>query len=317
MTIPYSLDLRIDPLGTRIGFDDKIVLMGSCFTEHIGGKLNDRYFDTLMNPNGIVFNPLSLLEPLKRVIDGNGYSEGDLVRQNELWSSIYHHGKFSNRNKEKVLNAINKEQLSFSAYLKQADWLIVTFGTAWVYTLKERDEIVANCHKLPQHFFSKHLLSVDEIAERWLKIMEQLLAINPALNVIFTVSPVKHLRDGVHENNLSKATLLLAIEKMKSKNIHYFPAYELVIDDLRDYRFFDSDGAHPNSMAIDYVFDKFSHYAFAEKTQQAMKAVSDYRKLEQHRPLDTSQENTDKLKYHAEAMRDKIIELYPILKNRL
>ncbi len=106
MAISYSLDLHIDPLGSRIGFDDKIVLMGSCFTEHIGGKLNDRYFDTLMNPNGIIFNPLSLLEPLKRVIDGNGYSEGDLVHQNELWSSIYHHGKFSNRNKEKVLNTI-------------------------------------------------------------------------------------------------------------------------------------------------------------------------------------------------------------------
>lgn len=317
MAIRYSLDIAIPALKHRLGYEHGIVMAGSCFTENIGQRLQHLLLDVAINPNGIVFNPVSLAEPFKRIVEARPYSEEDLLHHNGLWSGLHHHGRFTSKDKKQFLEAINSAHEAFTASLKKASLLVLTFGTAWVYHLKERDSIVANCHKLPAEMFSKHLLTTSEIVELWSDVSAKLKAMNPSLDIIFTVSPVRHLRDGVHENNLSKAVLLLAVNQLAKEKGSYFPAYELVNDDLRDYRFYDADGAHPNSMAIDYVFDKFIQYAFTDKSQQVMKAVSDYRKLEQHRPLDTSQENTDKLKYHAEAMRDKIIAQYPILKNRL
>lgn len=315
--IRYSLGIRVEPYQKPIQYKDKIVLMGSCFTENIGKKLSDYYFDTMLNPNGIVFNPLSLAEPFSRQFNQMAYTEGDLIYSNDKWASWFHHGKFSNDNKEILLATINHEQKVFEQFVSKAQWLIITFGTAWVYHFLPEQLLVANCHKVAGQEFKKRLLEVDEIVNCWQNIVQKLNAINPELNIIFTVSPVKHLRDGVAENTISKATLHLAIDKLVGNRIHYFPAYELVNDDLRDYRFYETDGAHPNAMAIDYVFEKFCNSVISKEANDIMDALDAYNRLKYHRPLSDTESNKSALHQKLEAKRMELITQFPELKDKL
>ncbi len=308
--IRYSLGIKVEPYQKPIQFKDKIALIGSCFTENIGKKLNDYCFNTFLNPNGIVFNPISLAEPFRRQFDNIAYTEEDLIYSNDRWVSWFHHGKFSNESKEILLATINHEQRAFEKFITEAPWFIITFGTAWVYHFLPEQLIVANCHKIPGQQFKKRLLEVDEIVLCWQLIVKKLKAINPKLNIIFTVSPVKHLRDGVSENTLSKATLHLAIDKLVGENVSYFPAFELVNDDLRDYRFYETDGGHPNAMAIDYVFDKFCNSVLSKDARDIMDALDVYSRLKNHRPLIDSESNKAILHQKLEAKRAELIEQF-------
>ena len=191
--IRYSLGIRVEPYQKPMHYKDKIALMGSCFTENIGKKLNDYYFNTMLNPNGIVFNPISLAEPFRRQFNQIAYAESDLIYNNDRWASWFHHGKFSNESKEILLATINHEQKVFEQFISEAQWLVITFGTAWVYHFLPEQLLVANCHKVAGQQFEKRLLEVDEIVMCWQKIITQLKAINPSLQIIFTVSTVKHL----------------------------------------------------------------------------------------------------------------------------
>ncbi len=312
--IRYSLGIKVEPYQKPIQFKDKIALMGSCFTENIGKKLNEYAFDTLLNPNGIVFNPISLAEPFRRQFDQVAYTESDLIFGNEKWASWFHHGKFSNENKEILLATINHEQRAFEQFISEAPWLIITFGTAWVYHFLPEQLLVANCHKVAGQQFKKRLLEVDEIVLCWQNIIKKLQAINPKINIIFTVSPVKHLRDGVAENTVSKATLHLSIDKLVGNNVSYFPAYELINDDLRDYRFYETDGAHPNAMAIDYVFDKFCSSVLSKEANEIIEALNAYHRLKYHKPLADSENNKVLLRQKLEAKREELIANFKDLK---
>jgi hypothetical protein len=282
---PYYLNIPIKPHAKSIDFKDNMLFMGSCFSEHISHKLSHLQFNVFSNTNGVIFNPMSLANPLIKCFNNESYNENDLIENNGNWYSIHHHGKVFNTYKTALLNQINTQQKEFEQKLNTTQWLFITFGSAWIYTLKSNDTIVANCHKIPQSHFEKRLLSIEEITNIWQPILEQLKTKYPTLNIVFTVSPVKHLRDGVHENNLSKGTLLLAIHKLLSNKVSYFPAYELVNDDLRDYRFYEADCAHPNAMAIDYVFDKFKVTYFSPSTNNTCDEVIKYLQLKNHKPI--------------------------------
>lgn len=282
MIMEFQVPITIQPLPEPIGYKDKILLTGSCFTEHIGGMLEDLKFPVLQNPNGILFDPASVSRSLISYIQNRQYKEADLFQLNEVWNSWQHHSRFSNINLQAAIRNINESQQTAHEFLKQADWIIITLGSSFYYRLTlgpspggEGSPPVANCHRAPAQWFTKHLLAIDEIVSMLEDCCRQLLQFNPKLNIIFTVSPVRHIRDGVIENNRSKARLIESVHSLVNKfdHLYYFPAYELVIDVLRDYRFYDIDLVHPNYMATEYVLEKFTAACIDEQSQQLMQEV--------------------------------------------
>ncbi|WP_343703946.1 GSCFA domain-containing protein [Chitinophaga sp.] len=283
----FRMTFPVAPLEPSVQYADKMLLAGSCFAEEIGGRLQQHKFNVLVNPNGILFNPLSIAQSLQGYMDGRRYTEADLFMHEDLWHSWDHHSRFSGPDREAVLAGINDSQAAASQRLKEADWLVITLGSAYVYVLKETGNIVANCHKVPEASFYKRLLSADEIIAALDNMMHRLFFSNRKVNILFTVSPVRYLRDGVVENNLSKAILLQAVHHLVNKfdRLFYFPAYELVIDDLRDYRFYKEDLVHPNELAIQYVWQHFTTACLHPDAQQLEKQVADILRARQHRPF--------------------------------
>ncbi len=276
----FMLNFEPKKLSKLINYRDKLLLTGSCFTEHIGGALMDAKFSVLQNPNGILFDPVSVSNSLISYINNKQYKEGDLFQMNEVWNSWQHHSRFSHIDETESLRIINESQQRAHDFLKEADWIIITLGSSFSYRLTEQangkeNEGVANCHRAPAQWFSKHLLSIQEIIEALDLCMHQLFQFNSKLQIIFTISPVRHIRDGVVENNRSKARLIEAVHHMVNKfdKLHYFPAYEIVIDILRDYRFYDIDFVHPNYMATDFVLQKFASSCLDNESGQLMEEL--------------------------------------------
>jgi hypothetical protein len=285
MKMLVDIDIKSPP--KKIGYKEKVLVIGSCFTEHIGGRLQDLKFKVLQNPNGILFDPLSVASSLNSYVTNKQYSEDDLFYLNELWQSWHHHSKFSGLDKEEVLGKINASQQEAHTFLKEADWLIVTLGSAFSYQVMETKAFVANCHRAPRQWFNKHLTGIDEIVKTFIETINQLLTINPSLKIIFTVSPVRHIRDGVVENNRSKARLVEAVHHLveQYENAYYFPAYELVIDVLRDYRFYDIDLVHPNYAATEFVFEKFTANYIEQESQLMMEEIKKFVTAFKHKPF--------------------------------
>ncbi len=277
-----STQVSIQKSDFSISHTSPIVLIGSCFTENIGAKLADNKFDCITNPTGIIFNPISVVNGLKSVLKNQKFSTEDLLQHKDKWVSFQHHGSFSSFDKDECLLRINQSIEKAHAHIKRSETIIVTLGAAWVY---EYDGIgvVANCHKIPNKQFSKRLLSVKEILGAFNQIRSDL----EGFNVVFTVSPVRHAKGGLHENNLSKSTLLLAINNLvaQNENYHYFPTYELVIDELRDYRFFKDDLVHPTNMAVNYVWDKFKRCYFGNDTQLLLSEIEKVKTAANHKPF--------------------------------
>ena len=271
----FQSNITIKPLQPSISYHDKLLLIGSCFTEHIGNYLTDVKFNVLQNPNGILFNPISVCDSLTSYINNKQYALEALVYINEAWHSWQHHSRFSGIDKDEVIDAINQSQQAAHTFLKQADWLVITLGSSFVYKLLEDFQPVANCHKAPAQTFQKHLLTIDETVSAFETVLQQLFQFNPDLKVLFTISPVRHLRDGVVDNNRSKARLIEAVHHLvnKSDKLYYFPAYELVVDVLRDYRFYDIDLAHPNYAATQFVLEHFAESSMNKGTQQLMEDI--------------------------------------------
>jgi hypothetical protein len=286
----FMVNIDIKKIPQPVTYRDKILLIGSCFTEHIGNTLQELKFSVLQNPNGILFDPASVCKSLISYIENKKYTENDLFQLNEIWNSWQHHSRFSNTNPTEAINVINQSQQQAHDYLKNADWIIITLGSSFSYRLTNVSESskvspmggdlegaasVANCHRAPAQWFNKHLLGIDEIISRLDNCYHRLLQFNPKLNIIFTVSPVRHIRDGVVENNRSKARLIESVHHMVNKfdRLHYFPAYELVIDVLRDYRFYDIDLVHPNYMATEFVLEKFALSCIDEASQELMQEI--------------------------------------------
>jgi hypothetical protein len=292
----FFTSINIKPLQPYITYRDNILLIGSCFTEHIGNYLTDVKFNVLQNPNGILFDPLSVCYSLVSYIQNKQYTENDLFYLNESWHSWQHHSRFSNPEKKECLRIINVSQNEAHTFLKKTEWLIITLGSSFAYKISpgainefkkgERNE-VANCHKAPAQTFIKHLCTIEEIVTALDVTLYQLFHFNPHLKIIFTISPVRHLRDGVVENNRSKARLIEAVHHLVNKfdKLYYFPAYELVIDVLRDYRFYDIDLAHPNYAATQFVMEKFSEFCFDKETQELIKEIRKIAIAKNHTPF--------------------------------
>ncbi len=270
----------------KVGYDSPIVMLGSCFAENIGNKLQQHKFDIALNPFGIVYHPIAAAQNLGRMIAGKPYVENELQKYHELWFSFDHHGRFSHPDISVCIQQINDELLQGHRQLAKAKWLFITFGTAWGYRLKNNGRIVANCHKYPATDFERFKADVDEIYEIWLDIVQKIRIFNPDINIIFTVSPIRHLRDGAHENQLSKSTLLLAVDYLNKKaGTGYFPAYEIMLDELRDYRFYNEDMTHPNAQAIHYIWQCFCENYLTTGTRNVIKEVEGIVKASCHRPL--------------------------------
>ena len=298
----FMLDIQIKGPEQRITYKDNIFVIGSCFTEHIGGRLAQLKFSILQNPNGILFDPLSVCKSLTSYIHNKQYVKEDLFYLNELWQSWQHHSNFSGLEQDQVLATINQAQQNAFSFLKKADWLIITLGSSFTYVLTETDESVANCHRAPSKWFRKHLIGIDKMLSSFKECLTQLFQFNPGLKIIFTVSPVRHIRDGVVENNRSKARLIETIHQLisESDKLYYFPAYELVIDVLRDYRFYDIDLVHPNYAATGFVFEKFVEYFISKEDLSIMEEIKDIVRAFKHKPFQPSTEAHQKFmeSYH-------------------
>ncbi|HMK02998.1 MAG TPA: GSCFA domain-containing protein [Ferruginibacter sp.] len=300
------------PFDVKIRHQHNLLLVGSCFTEQIGNKLANHKFSVLDNPNGILFNPVSISRSVISYTGEKQYNETDLFYQNESWNSWEHHSRFSNPDIKACLENINGAGAKAHSFLKKADWLLITLGSAFVYEL-ENKAVVANCHKVPTDKFNKRLLPIKEAVIDLQKMIEKAVAFNPGLKIIFTISPVRHLRDGFVENNRSKATLIHAVHQLveNNSNCFYFPAYELVIDDLRDYRFYAEDMVHPNYAATNYVWEKFIAACIDESTKLLMKEVAVIMSAKNHKAFNPASEQHKKfLLTHLHKVR-KLQQQYP------
>lgn len=302
----YRTILNAVKSSDEIAHCNKLLSMGSCFSENIGGRLLEYKFSIIVNPYGILFNPIAITESLQHIIDYRQFSESDIFYYNQRWQSFFHHGRFANVDKEICLNEVNTAIKQTHQQIQNLDYLIVTLGTANVFVHKKSNQIVANCHKMPSDEFERKRLTINEITAAFEPIFGQLKRINPNLKIIFTVSPVRHIRDGFVENQRSKATLLLAIDELVKKYyfVSYFPAYELVIDDLRDYRFFKDDMIHPSKLAVDYVWDYFKRTYFSEKTSELNHQIDKIIQAKNHRPFDEHSE------LHQKFIQNQIQKIY-------
>ncbi len=259
--------------------------MGSCFAEHIGQRLRARKFNVTLNPFGILFNPLSVERALLSCLRME--QDFPVFEHQGLFHSWWHHGRFSAPSKDQILQNIKVEWDAMRKSLDNLDVLIVTFGSAHVYRYKENDMLVANCHKVPTTQFYKELLSVDKIVSAWKQVLKDLFQMRPGLQVVLSISPVRYWKDGPIDNQWSKASLILAAAELTDDfdNCHYFPAYELLLDDLRDYRFYDRDMLHPGDNAVDYIWNRFIEGLFSPSTRDFAREMEALNRSLQHRPI--------------------------------
>jgi hypothetical protein len=288
----FKLTLEATKSTKAIHYQDKIMLMGSCFTENIGAKLHRHLFEVKENPHGILFNPISVIGALQDYMEHKQYSAKDLFELNDLFNSWHHHTRFSDITASATLEKINSSISDAHSYLKVADKLIITLGSAWLYRLTEAAPndaglVVANNHKAPAQWFEKTLMDPIELSAQLQNIVSKIQSFNHKIQIIFTISPVRHLREGLIENNRSKSVLIYAVHDVIAnlKGVEYFPAYEYVIDDLRDYRFYAEDLVHPNYAATNYVWDKLVSTYFSEDTQLIMAEVAELQLAKQHKPF--------------------------------
>ena len=290
--LKLKLTLDAKPASHKINYGERLLLMGSCFTENIGLKLQAHLFETLENSHGILFNPVSVQNALMDIISNKKYTELDLFLLNDVWNSWHHHSRFSGVTQTEALDKMNGAIQEAHSYLKSAHHLVITLGSAWLYTLNENvpnhmGMVVANNHKAPANWFTKKLLQPQELLSNLQSLVAALQSFNPNLHIVFTISPVRHLREGLVENNRSKAVLIQAVHDLVSmeKNVEYFPAYEYVIDDLRDYRFYSEDLVHPNYAATQYVWEKLVDTYMSAETQSIMKQVAELQLAFNHKPF--------------------------------
>ena len=293
--------------------------LGSCFAENIGNKLSNAFFQININPFGVLYNPLSVCNSLRTLSQEHTFTVDEIFEHQSLWSSFSHSSLFSGISQEECLSKINQSTVQANSFLKDTRFLLITLGTAWIFEEIESRNVVANCHKLPANCFNRRRLSVEEVVYEFTDILTSLKSKNNTLEVIFTVSPIRHWKDGAHENNVSKAVLHLAIDKLR-KNlsfVHYFPAFEIQMDELRDYRFYTSDMLHPSETAVDYIWQRFSETYFDKNTLQLKKELEQFRADLNHRPLHSNSAEYQLFIQNTEKRKAKLLERYPPLGNLL
>jgi len=282
----FRTELPIPKFPFKIFYQDNILLLGSCFSGNMGNFLLKNRFHVLSNPFGTLFNPVSIATLLKMSMNPELFTEDYRYFFDNRWVSFAHHGSFSHPD-ENIFNKQIDEQFNITqTFLQKTDFLLLTFGTSYCYRFLERNLLVANCHKIPHTKFEKFRLKIDDIVKIYNDLLLLIYECNPNIKIIFTISPVRHLGDGFHENNLSKSVLHLAIEQLTDyKRIFYFPAYEILMDDLRDYRFYAEDLCHPSENAVSYIEEVFTETFFSQETKEKLKIIDKENKFLNHRKL--------------------------------
>ena len=283
----FRTEITPEPVQWDVTYLSKIVVAGSCFAERIGQWLDNHRFQATVNPNGIIFHPTPLVRTLKRALNRRPYTMDELELNNGLYSSFDHHGSFSQTTAEDALRHINEQEARAADALQATDVLLITWGSAWAYHDVETNTAVANCHKFPGNRFRKSLTPIEDIVAQWTDFLQQLKVVNPGVKCILSLSPVRYLRDGAHGNQLSKAHLLLAADELVRQfdNVFYFPSYEIVLDELRDYRFYAEDMMHPSSQAVEYVISKFTACFMSSETRSRIQRLEPLIKFLAHRPI--------------------------------
>ena len=297
----FVTSVDIVPSIKKISYSDKILLLGSCFADNIGTKFGEYYFPTTVNPFGILYNPASIASALHTAQSPHHLTP--IIHHNGLWHSFSHHGSFSCASKEQFLNACEQSRAQLREALQHATTVIITFGTAWVYEYE--GQVVSNCHKIPANLFVRRRLTVDEIVSIW----QPVLASMPDKHWIFTVSPIRHIKDGLHDNQLSKAVLLQSIEQLSQLSIahcSYFPSYEIMLDELRDYRFYADDMLHPSPVAVEYIWQRFVDTYMSVDTRNELRTLHQFWRDRQHRFLHPE---SDQAKLFQVRLERRLLEL--------
>jgi lysophospholipase L1-like esterase len=299
-----------------IDYHSKILLLGSCFSENIGNKFSSFKFQSKQNPFGILFHPKAIENLISRAIKDELYTEKELTFNNERWHCFDAHSSISAADKNVLLTNLNSALIHTKTQLKEATHVFITLGTSWVYRYLETNAIVANCHKIPQKKFSKELLSVAEVSKTLEQCIALLKSINKTVSVTFTVSPVRHLKDGFIENTRSKAHLITAIHTVinSENNTYYFPSYEIVMDELREYRFYNEDMLHPNTTAINYIWEKFVSSRFSREAQDIMQEVETVQRGISHKPFNEKSEQHQQFLKKLDIKKGNLLLRFPFLK---
>lgn len=303
----------------RLDHASGIMLLGSCFSDNIGARLEREFFDVDINPMGTLYNPASIAAAIDRIMSGQPYSRDDLFEHDGRWHSFDHHSRFSGVDVDKVISGINARLSAAGDNLGRARVLVVTLGTAWIFRLRSTGAVVANCHKLPASMFERSRMTVDDIVGLWLPLLGRLKDFNQSLKVIFTVSPIRHLADGVHGNQLSKSTLLLAVDRLVSSDdgAEYFPAYEALMDDLRDYRFYAADMTHPSDVASDYVYSLFCDGYMSDATRQLAVACRKVSSRLAHRPMTDDRRAVERFADSTRQIVNSLLLTHPCLERAI
>jgi hypothetical protein len=285
----FQTEVQIPGFAWQTGYQRRNLFMGSCFTENIGQKMETLKYPVDINPFGILYNPVSVANGLRFLLQRKKFTEQDLIHHNGLWHSFFHHSRFSSPDKNEALTTINNRIEKSAEFLKNAGFLFITFGTAWVYDYKLTGQTVSNCHKIPEKEFRRFRLTPGEIVEDYRQLLSEIRDFDPEIKVVFTVSPIRHWKDGAIENQRSKATLLLAIDQLirefGEEYCNYFPAYEIVMDELRDYRFYAEDMIHLSVSAVNHIWEKFQLAMIDNKSRVTSEKVENILSAVNHRPF--------------------------------
>ena len=295
---------------------DRMLLMGSCFSDNIGAKLKDAMLNVIVNPFGTIFNPLSIATGVDKIIDNATIAGTELFMSSGVWNSYDFHSRFSMSSKDAALQRMNASIGEAHEHLKVCNTLVLTLGTAVVYRRRDTGEVVTNCHKVPQQEFTRRLASVDEITEALITTVQRLHEFNPSLKILFTVSPIRHIADGLEMNSLSKAVLRVAVNNVVRQFkafVHYFPAFEIVVDDLRDYRFYSADMVHPSDTAIEYIWQTFQATYFDDRSTQAIARCERVSKRLKHRPMSNNPDVVARFNADTQAVIANLKKEYPYI----
>ena len=307
-------EIPLSKANNPIDYSSQLLLLGSCFSENIGAKLSYYKFQGIQNPFGILFHPLAIERIIEKSVNQEFFTEEDVFNENEQWHSFDAHSSLSNPSKAQIIEDLNNAISRTSTQVNTASHIIITLGTAWVYRKTSSNKVVANCHKVPQSNFTKELLSVEEVVKSLKQVITFVQSVNPTVQFIFTVSPVRHLKDGFLENHRSKAHLIAAIHQVLNEDrVSYFPSYELMMDELRDYRFYAKDMIHPNETAIEYIWEKFVEVWLASNTSSTMKKVEKVQKGMLHKPFNENSDQHQKFLVKLNVLKSEIQTEFPHL----
>ena len=303
-------NLNIKPLDLTIRYGDGLLFLGSCFADEVGGLCRGLGFDALVNPFGVLYNPASLAQSVERLGNGKPFSHGEVITVGEgQYCTFSHNTTFWNTSEGALLEQANESLEVAHEHLQKSQWVIISLGTSWVFRHKETHQVVSNCHKLPARQFDREFLTTQQSVD----CLSEMLRAYPDKQFVFTVSPLRHLKDGLHENQLSKAALLLAVDEVCKAfgNAHYFPAYEILLDELRDYRFYKEDMVHPTDQAVQYIWERFVDFAVDPKEKPAMQAAAELQQMLHHKPVFPESEAFKKFEQLRERKTGELKRVFP------